>query len=636
MEFLLTEEDDLGFRLGDGGQRLAEEAVDEQLSERPALCKLVPTRDARKFALLSFASSVSYLLQTERKQIMLRSALRARHLWALDYDMPYYLWIGLVPSAGKIDDGDCREKKKSMQSGYHVVKVLALLAALEGAKVDVVIYCDMDTMPMRRDVQLTAYLDLAPSASVVASSNPRNAILANSGLMFFRATDFSRQLLEEWWRRRCGFKDQLSLWSALFAMWAPLCPELASTSAEIGLFHNYTIARALALPHLVKIRNSSWPALRGGGVVYNSRRRTRRRLRRSLLPLLGRSSSKSERKSHPGRAKKMAAAHKKEWNCESRSCQYFLRENSCLVEPLLLPNVLLLPVIPFEDEVGKQMPPLQGTGSYGLFCHGSCGNVSRLKEHPVGCARVIRQSRATTLRRRRVDPRVVCEDCPKSECSQCEGVCSETWRRKDDDCASHWYATKIFLIGYRRTGIASIVGALERIGFLPVCSSTSQITKCKVVVVKRTFNVTTLQTFLEDYPEAKFILSSRSDSNVWNASVAHWWRDVGAVAYKNKVLGTPIPGSLRYFRAYRQYNSDVRHLLSTDKERFLDVVIDGPHEDDDVPLMRRLCTFVDPQLLRHGSPLASRCHWPFPHKNANCRLHGHAKGRLHGAECSIH
>jgi len=311
------------------------------------------------------------------------------------------------------------------------------------------------------------------------------------------------------------------------------------------------------------------------------------------------------------------------WTCMSSPCAYFLREHACLVEPVLLPGVLLLPVVPFDDGFGRQLPPLQGTGSYGVFCHGSCGNASRLKEHPVGCARTIRQHRAAAARRRRKDPRAVCEDCDQGRCSLCRGVCSESWRGKDEAlaCEATWDAKKVFLIGYRRTGIASTVAALERLGVLPVCVGRgTDYTNCKVVVVRRSFDES-------DVLETK----SADPLEEYNASVAHWWADVDSSDAKAISRWAPVPGTHGYLEAYARYNTDVRRLFSSkhDEHRFLDLVVGGPDAT-----MRRLCTFLDPALLT--SPLAAQCLWPFPHKNANCRLHGHEKGRLHGAECGLH
>jgi len=45
-------------------------------------------------------------------------------------------------------------------------------------------------------------------------------IILNGGLLGLRNDEWSRQFSALWWRSRCGFKDQLGLWSILLAYWS--------------------------------------------------------------------------------------------------------------------------------------------------------------------------------------------------------------------------------------------------------------------------------------------------------------------------------------------------------------------------------------------------------------------------------
>ena len=65
---------------------------------------------------------------------------------------------------------------------------------------------------------------------------PRKIVM-NGGVFFARNAKSTAELLGLWWRGRCGPKDQLALWGALFAHWhavsgVPFAPEQFSTSSR--------------------------------------------------------------------------------------------------------------------------------------------------------------------------------------------------------------------------------------------------------------------------------------------------------------------------------------------------------------------------------------------------------------------
>lgn len=578
----------LHFVLHPGGIALHDaEQIDEAIKAHPALCLIrVPSmrssRPSSRRAMLSFATTAAYLASTQRKQMTLWSALASRAEWAAGYDMPYFLWIGIIDSQPPQESLVwCNENS---DESSHVIKVLALMAMLElqhsydgilHPRYDVVIYTDMDTMPVRSDVSLDAYLDLDPDANIIASSNPRQAIIMNSGVFFVRNTAWSRWFLEGWWNRRCGYKDQLSLWAVLFADWAKRVPEFA---ARPELFHNYTIARTEALGALVDIRRKTWPTLR------------------------------SDR-----------------WPCEGR-CGQILASRSCLVEPLSMPNVLLLPVAPFANSHGRLLPPLQGTGSYGLFCHGACGDMSHLKEKPVGCFRVIRDLR---FNESKAKASAQCASCPNKDCALC-GYCDVAYRdgpavskaRFADarSCLRAWTHTKVIAIGWTKTGLTSLKTTFQQIGLLPACSvkSLSSVGACKSVVGGRLgWNVKSVSAAMQTYPHAKFILTVRSSVS-WNDSIVH-----SSAKADGSVAGGGAPGSSSLLQTFRRYNDRVRALFVDEPDRLLEIDLElAPKTNADV------CVFIDPAM----AVSVPQCHWPFPHKSANCRLHGQELGRQ-GAEC---
>jgi len=140
-----------------------------------------------------------------------------------------------------------------------------------------------------------------------------------------RNTAWARRFLARWWARRCGFYDQYGLWRALFEAWKE-----EGFAYDPSVFADYAAARRKALEALVE----------GLG---------------ALVP---------------------AAAR---WPCAG-DCRRTLRLTGCLVEPLELPHVAVLPVQPFHDR-GRVVPPLQarvGSGWWAdaWFCHGFCHNAS--------------------------------------------------------------------------------------------------------------------------------------------------------------------------------------------------------------------------------------------------------------------
>lgn len=584
--------------------------VDNSLKDSAAVCLISDSsmRSASKpsgrIAMLSFATTAEYLAEQTRKQVSLLTALADRARWASQYNMPYvflslayfrftkldirirrcYIWIGTMSDAdAPIEGGSnkygCNEYEKE---SLHIIKVIAMLALLDMTddderqyRFDTIMYTDMDTVPVRSDVSLEAYLDLDRDVDIIASSNPRNAIIMNSGVMFLRNSKWSRNFLEDWWRRRCGYKDQLSLWSTLFAGWSKSVPSFGD---HPEVFHNYSLARKAALPLLIDIRRDTWPALR-------------------MEP----------------------------WPCEN-ICDKVLARNACITEPLRLPNVLLLPVGPFDNGRGRRLPPLQGTGSYGLFCHGHCGDLSRLSEKPLGCMQVLREMESDHSR----PPTDQCESCRNHRCEQC--TCDIPYRgvqrlppnsRYPDSsaCESAWEGAKVFGIGWRRTGLSSLREAFRLTGLLPAClvhKDNYDIPLCKSFVSRSpSWSFKSVLHLKEKYPEAKFVLTTR-EMGAWNTSL----RESYIASKHQRGLGG---SNRRLIAAHATYIENVLNLFSDHPGRLHVIDISQPPRT-----LSKLCDFIDPAI----AATRPECSLPFPFKGANCRLHGQELGR-NGAECAL-
>lgn len=155
----------------------------------------------------------------------------------------------------------------------------------------------MDTVPSLFDLTPTDYAALAPEADIIGGGNPGLPIVMNSGVMVVKNTDWARRFLARWWKLRCGFFDQYSLWKAFFETWAAEAPSFTYDGA---IFETYAAARRGALDALL------------GGLD-------------SLAP----------------------ASSSFAWTCGGE-CRYVLLKTGCLLEPLqVLTKVLILPVVPF-------------------------------------------------------------------------------------------------------------------------------------------------------------------------------------------------------------------------------------------------------------------------------------------------
>ena len=44
-------------------------------------------------------------------------------------------------------------------------------------------------------------------------------VFVNTAVLLVRRTPWTGALLRTWWRDRCGHKDQITLWHAIFSLW---------------------------------------------------------------------------------------------------------------------------------------------------------------------------------------------------------------------------------------------------------------------------------------------------------------------------------------------------------------------------------------------------------------------------------
>mmetsp|Transcript_7675 Transcript_7675/g.22752 ORF Transcript_7675/g.22752 Transcript_7675/m.22752 type:complete len:418 (+) Transcript_7675:155-1408(+) len=315
-----------------GGASAADEGFERILATRPVLCT-VGREQSGNIALAGLATDVRYILrpQPHPGRPSLHQMLVAKAAYAVRWSMPYFLWLGALDGEHLRPRIDCREPSTS---NGHVFKALALRAIFKlRPSLEALVYADMDTTPYRPDVPPSDYLRLAPTADIFGATNPVKPVVLNTGVMLLRNTRWTHEFLAAWWDNRCGFMDQLSFWRTLFETWARDEP---LWTYDESVFSTYHQARRDALAFLVESYHKLVPGL--------------------------------------GDAK---------WLCRD-DCRYAFELTGCLMEPVQLGKVLMLPVVPFKDRHGGEnreplrVPPAMSRDAAGYwgddqwFCHANC------------------------------------------------------------------------------------------------------------------------------------------------------------------------------------------------------------------------------------------------------------------------
>lgn len=156
----------------------------------------------------------------------------------------------------------CSEPPGNQLSVYKAPGALRLLDLYP--EIECVLYLDADAWFAggADDADLDGYADLlvAENAALLGVQNKfqtgaappwgrARKIVLNGGVLLVRRSDDAERLLGLWWRGRCGVKDQLPLWAALFAHWHVHVGAPYDASA----FETYKTARRVAIPALAKV-----------------------------------------------------------------------------------------------------------------------------------------------------------------------------------------------------------------------------------------------------------------------------------------------------------------------------------------------------------------------------------------------
>lgn len=148
-----------------------------------------------------------------------------QHCYAKKHQKNMFLWIGAVSheASRMLDqkDADAMPCGESGTPSNHYFRALALRAILEKYRdIRLIVNIDLDVIFTAKhfdeDVEATFFED--SQADIFAGAKaPRGdewalVQLVNAAILGFKNTAFSRNFLANWFKHRCGFKDQHSLW----------------------------------------------------------------------------------------------------------------------------------------------------------------------------------------------------------------------------------------------------------------------------------------------------------------------------------------------------------------------------------------------------------------------------------------
>ena len=239
-------------------------------SSKPRLCALATDQTDPSPSLLLIANSVDYVFR-------LWPYFINKVLWASTTKHRLSIWIGELPKivAAKSGDG-CRASKQKQslysrrlkqsyyasqpqKSSNHHAKMLAAYRLLASPHVTGLYYVDMDAY-VRPDALFAAVPALFRKAHYddavdVLFENARDPGLfwhLHGDTFYLRDVALSRIFLKEWLERRCGFKDQYSLWHAVLG----LAGAAGCMRYDGEIYKNFTYQEAL---HIDK---NAWKSLK--------------------------------------------------------------------------------------------------------------------------------------------------------------------------------------------------------------------------------------------------------------------------------------------------------------------------------------------------------------------------------------
>lgn len=225
---------------------------------RALICEATDTNAIPgSLAILDTATSTNYLYNGGEGQW---DGFVNKHCYAKKHQKGHFLWIGEVTAEASAllqqkepDAAPCKDGAPS----NHYFRPLALKAILDSKPhVGRILNMDLDVwIPgshWNDDIEKEFFSD---DASVITgqSSGPR---LVSGACVGFKNDQVGKEVLGDWFKNRCGKKDQIALWNALYTQFAKEDPTF---TYDKGKMSSYGGAMKYAIEHA----REHWPEYAG-------------------------------------------------------------------------------------------------------------------------------------------------------------------------------------------------------------------------------------------------------------------------------------------------------------------------------------------------------------------------------------
>mmetsp|Transcript_127496 Transcript_127496/g.231851 ORF Transcript_127496/g.231851 Transcript_127496/m.231851 type:complete len:400 (-) Transcript_127496:28-1227(-) len=184
---------------------------------------------SQAMALFAMATTADYLFENKEGQW---DNFINQHCYAKKHQKNMFLWIGAESEPilrQRLDqkDADAMPCGEFQPISNHHLKPLALAAILNRYRdMSAILTMDLDAwitaMHFDDDIETTFFQN--SQADIISGAHSK-VVLVNSGILGFKNNDFSRSFLAKWWKDRCGFKDQHSLWYNLLKVFEEEDPQ---------------------------------------------------------------------------------------------------------------------------------------------------------------------------------------------------------------------------------------------------------------------------------------------------------------------------------------------------------------------------------------------------------------------------
>jgi hypothetical protein len=138
---------------------------------------------------------------------------------------------------------------ESVGVGNHIVKVVAMALMLARFPfVNVLVFMDLDAWFPKSSFSMSITDVILSFEEDLVVGMPSYGVLADSAVMAFKNTNFSKRLLWSWFKHRCGYWDQTSLWNALFRVLNKYRPEFVWNESRMmthtsAVRYNFDVVR---------------------------------------------------------------------------------------------------------------------------------------------------------------------------------------------------------------------------------------------------------------------------------------------------------------------------------------------------------------------------------------------------------